>query len=88
MKQKNRDIFIKKLLHKSCYRGCKETDLIIGNFARNNIREMSDQELEEFANILEILDADIYDWFTRKKPIPEEYQSPLLSKLMNYNLHK
>ena len=88
MEQKNRAIFIKKLLHKSSYRGCKETDLIIGNFARENIMEMSDQELEEFANILEILDADIYDWFTRKKTIPEEHRSPLLLRLMNYNLHK
>ena len=45
---KSRQQFIKKLLYQSCNRGCKETDLIIGQFAKQNIANMSDSDLQVF----------------------------------------
>lgn len=87
MDAQNRRLFIKKLIYKSCYRGCKETDLIIGRFAKDNLEKMSDVELQEFSSILDMLDTDIYDWFTGKKNVPSKYQSETLSKLINYKLY-
>lgn len=83
-----RDLFIKKLLYKSCYRGCKETDLVIGSFAKENLPKMTDQELIEFGKIIELPDSDIYDWFTSKKPIPQNYNSELMQKLIKFELVK
>lgn len=88
MNNDQRQNFEKKLLYKSCYRGSKETDLIIGQFAKKNISKMSNKELEDFNNFLELPDGDIYDWYTQKKPIPDELKSDILLKLMNFDLQE
>ena len=85
MNIKNRDQFIKKLLYQSCNRGCKETDLIIGQFAKKNIEKMTDNELKIFAHILEQNDADLYDWYVKKKPVPEENLSTIMTKILNFD---
>ncbi|MDC0864631.1 succinate dehydrogenase assembly factor 2 [Rickettsiaceae bacterium] len=84
MKILNRELFIKKLLYQSCNRGCKETDLIIGNFAKNHIREMTDQELHMFQKILHLPDTNIYDWYTKKKSVPLEHSSEIMNKILNF----
>lgn len=81
---KSRNHLIKKLLYQSCNRGCKETDLIIGSFAKKYINQMSDEELLIFENILSFSDADIYDWYTHKKPLPDEYFSIIMDKLLKF----
>ena len=85
MNIKNRALFIKKLIYQSCNRGCKETDLIIGSFARKKVNEMSDLELKEFESILQLPDADIYDWYTGKKKPPKELLSPLMIQILEFN---
>lgn len=84
MEKIKREQMIKKLLYQSCNRGCKETDLIIGEFARNNLDKMTNQELDIFSNILQLPDADIYDWYTHKKPMPNEIDTPLMQRLLNF----
>jgi antitoxin CptB len=85
MNIKNRDQFIKKLLYQSCNRGCKETDLIIGQFAKKNIEKMTNNELKIFEHILEQNDADLYDWYVKKKPVPEENLSTIMTKILNFD---
>jgi antitoxin CptB len=80
----NRPQFIKKLLYQSCNRGCKETDLIIGQFAKLYVKEMNDEELQIFNKILQLTDADIYDWYTRKKTVPTEHKSQLMTQILNF----
>ncbi|MDG1437214.1 MAG: succinate dehydrogenase assembly factor 2 [Rickettsiaceae bacterium] len=80
----NRQKLIKKLLYQSCNRGCKETDLIIGKFAHLNLKKMSDCELEVFNEILGYSDADIYDWYTNKKPVPAQNSSDLMTQILNF----
>ena len=84
MNPSNRQQFIKKLLYQSCNRGCKETDLIIGQFAKQNIDKMSDSDLQIFDKILQMQDVDIYDWYTKKKPLPLENSSAIMSQILNF----
>lgn len=77
---------IKKLLYRSCNRGCKETDLIIGRFARKNLDKMTDEELDLFSELLELPDVDIYDWYIKKKPLPIEKSNSVITKLLNFTL--
>ncbi len=71
----DRETKIKKLLYQSWYRGCKETDKILGNFARENLHNLSDAEIEEFEAILKENDVDIYNWIAGKQAIPEEIKN-------------
>ncbi|RTK92638.1 MAG: succinate dehydrogenase assembly factor 2 [Rickettsiales bacterium] len=84
MNNKNRSNLIKRLLYQSCNRGCKETDLIIGNFAKQYLQNMDDQDLETFDAILQMNDADIYDWYTKKKDIPLEFMSQVMTRVMEF----
>ncbi len=79
-----RQKFIKKLLYQSCHRGCKETDLIIGKFAKAYIYEMNDTELQIFNQILQLPDSDIYDWYTRKKIVPIKNRSAIMTRILNF----
>jgi len=80
----NKQQIIKKLLYQSCNRGCKETDLIIGQFAKLHINKMNDAELQTFNQILQFADTDLYDWYTQKKPVPPENHSELMIKILNF----
>lgn len=66
-----REVFIKKLIYQSNNRGCKETDMILGNFSKMHLAQMSDEELKDYAHLLDQTDADIWDWFNRST-IPKE----------------
>ena len=85
MNIKNRDQFIKKLLYQGCNRGCKETDLIIGQFVKQNIEKMTDDELQIFEHILQQNDADLYDWYVKKKPVPEENLSTVMTQILKFD---
>jgi antitoxin CptB len=79
-----REQMIKKLLYQSCNRGCKETDLIIGEFAKENLYKMTDEEINLFSEILQLSDADIYDWYTKKKTLPKDISNSVIIQLLNF----
>ncbi len=83
-----REQMIKKLLYQSCNRGCKETDIIIGEFAKKNLDKMTDTEINLFSNILQLEDADIYDWYTKKKILPKEKLNSVIIQLLNFKPYK
>lgn len=77
---------VKKLLYQSWYRGCKETDKIIGYFAKRYIHELSDHELSELEEILSENDNDIYDWLSNKSPMPDRFQkNSVMLRLTKFN---
>ena len=75
---------IKKLMHRSGYRGFKEVDLILGGFAKAHAAELSETEFSQFENLLEEKDHDIFDWITGAQPTPSEFDTPLFSKLCSF----
>jgi antitoxin CptB len=75
----------KRLLYQSWYRGCKETDQIIGGYAKKHIEKMSDLELDELEEILAQNDNDLYDWLSNKKPMPEKMaKNSVMIKLKDF----
>ena len=74
----------KKLMFRSCHRGIKEMDIILGGFASQNLPSMSAKDLSTFQTILEIPDQLLFSWYMRREKIPQEYQSDLLNIILNY----
>lgn len=72
----------RRMLFRALHRGTKECDLIIGGFVRRNIAAFSEPELAELERILEMPDVDLTDWFTGRRPVPDEARGPLLDRLM------
>lgn len=54
----------KRLLFNSTHRGCKEMDIILGNFAIKFLSILSDSDLYAFLQILELDDSFLYKCFT------------------------
>lgn len=73
----------KKLYFRSCHRGIKEMDIIFSRFATEMLAEIPDSELEDYERILELPDTDLFAWATNRQILPENLNSPLLTKLLS-----
>ena len=52
--------YIKKLIYRSKYTGTRETDLLLGNFAKNYLEKLNDEELLSYQELLESGDPRIW----------------------------
>jgi antitoxin CptB len=76
----------KRLLYRSVYRGNKENDILLGQFARAHIAELSEAELDQYERLLSASDNDIYDWVAGKAVPPAESDTAVLRKLMAFRV--
>ena len=56
----NRTIFIKKLIYRSKYTGTRETDILLGNFADNHLKNLDDDDLLAYQDLLNSGDPRIW----------------------------
>ncbi len=75
-----RQDLVKKILYRSIHRGCKETDHLIGEFAKTNIDKFSDDELAIFKDFIVEDDLLIYDWILGKQEVKAVYDD-LVAKI-------
>jgi antitoxin CptB len=76
----------KRLLYRSVYRGNKENDILLGQFARAHIAEFGAAELDQYERLLNAGDSDIFDWLTGKEAVPPEADTPVLRRLMAFRV--
>jgi len=76
----------KRLLYRSVYRGNKENDILLGQFARAHIQSFGAAELDQYERILEAGDNDIFDWISGQAAVPTEADTPVLRKLMAFRV--
>lgn len=75
------EVKAKRLIYQSFYRGCKETDIILGDFAKAHLKDLSTGELELFEKLLEEDDKKIFNWFTEVEALPKEHQNSVTEKI-------
>lgn len=80
----NKSTVLKRLNYKSCHRGCKETDILLGNFAKYYLYLLNNEELSEYERLLELDDIYIYNWFIKNSPLPITFNTSLLYKINEY----
>ena len=73
----------KRLKMRSMRRGIKEMDLILKSFADLNLNSMSEQELENFENLLLENDQDLYQWSTDQVDPKKEFVD-LIQDIKNF----
>lgn len=74
----------KRLIFRSWHRGTKEMDLLMGSFADKYVPGFTQAELQEYTQILELSDPDLYDWITGQKEAPANIESPLFARLKGH----
>lgn len=76
----------KRLLYRSTYRGNKENDILLGQFARAHLPEFGALELDQYERLLAVGDNDIYDWVSGKVEVPADQDSAVVRKLLAFRV--
>jgi antitoxin CptB len=77
---------LKRLRYRSWHRGCKETDIILGNFADERLPGLSSEQLDLYERFLEENDNDIWNWLTGKSTPETDQYRPLIDLLKEYGI--
>ena len=80
----DKQLLLKKILYRAKYRGCKETDFILGNFFANNANDLEQFDLNLCEEFLDEDDLLIYDWIISKDDFPKKYQK-IISSIRNFH---
>ena len=79
------DARIRRLKFRSWHRGIKEMDLILGHFADTVLETLSPAELDQYETLIEAEDTSLYNWVTGREATPEEFDTPLLTRIRTFN---
>jgi antitoxin CptB len=76
----------KRLLFRCWHRGTKELDLIVGRFADAHLAGLSDSELTELEQILDVPDPELYAALTGEAPTPSGVAASMLQKIKSFRV--
>lgn len=74
----------RRILYRCWHRGIREMDLVLGQFAEDNIADLSEEQLDELETIMAEEDQDLIQMVTGASPIPEKFRTPLFEKIISY----
>ncbi|KAF0853057.1 mitochondrial CII assembly factor 2 (SdhAF2) [Andalucia godoyi] len=75
----------KRVLYRARKRGTLESDLIIGTFANQYLKELTPAELNDFEKLLDEDDPYVYKWIMKQEVVPEKYNTPLMQRLQAHS---
>jgi antitoxin CptB len=75
----------KQLIFRSWHRGTREMDLIMGSFADKYVPEFNVADLDQYEELLQNSDPDLYDWISGRKEVPANIRNDLIEKLLTHN---
>ena len=79
-----RTVRLKRLKYQSWHRGTKEMDLIFGHFANQEMEGLSEEELQQFEALLDVLDTTAYNWICGVEATPAEFDTPLFKRICSF----
>jgi antitoxin CptB len=65
----------------------RETDLIMGRFADSALTDLTDTELSEFEQLIEVPDRDLLAWVTGEAAVPDGFDTALFRRLRAFHLN-
>ena len=75
----------KRLLFRCWHRGTREMDLILGRFADAEIGTLTDQEIAQLEQLIEVPDPDLYAALTGSVPPAAEYATRLFDRIKSFS---
>jgi antitoxin CptB len=77
----------RRLIYRSLYTGMKETDILLGAFARAHLPELDEAGLDQYERLLGLnQDPQLYAWAIGRDPVPAEYDNEVMALLKNFKL--
>lgn len=78
----SREKRIRRLIHRSSYTGTKETDRLLGAFARGHLGDLDEAGLDAYEEMLELGDPAIWGYASGALEPPADLQNPVLDRLI------
>ncbi len=75
---------IRRLIYQASYTGMKETDLLLGHFAKTHLPDLGDSDLTDFENLLQAGDQQIYAWVMGNDPLPDTYNTSVFHLIKQF----
>jgi len=75
----------RRLLLRAWRRGVREMDLIVGRFADACIDKFDPTELDQFEQLIEVSNAELYAWIVGNEVIPAVHDTPVLRQLIAFH---
>ena len=83
--QETRQARVRRLIYRSSYTGMKETDLLLGQFAKLHLASLDDIELDQYEALLEAGDPSIFAWVRGDEAVPAEFDTRVLALISDFN---
>ncbi|MEM9106829.1 MAG: succinate dehydrogenase assembly factor 2 [Pseudomonadota bacterium] len=74
----------RRILFRAWHRGIREMDLILGQFADQNIDQLTDEQLDTLETLMAVDDRDLVQWVTGELPVPTEYDTDIFRRVCDY----
>ncbi len=74
----------KRLLFRSWHRGTREADLLLGSFAEQHLAGFSPGQTDDYESLLDLDDADLFDWIAGRSTPPPERETEVLRLLIAF----
>jgi antitoxin CptB len=71
----------RRLLFRAWHRGIREMDLVLGQFADNELAGIDGADLDEFEAILGEDDNDLFTWICGKAETPQHLKTTLFRRI-------
>jgi antitoxin CptB len=84
----DREVRRRRIRFRAWHRGIREMDLVMGGFADAALAGMSDDELDQFEQLLDLPDPQVFAWVVGIEPVPPGEDVPLLAKLRAFRVHE
>lgn len=79
------DVRRRKLLFRCWHRGTREMDLLLGRYADRHVADLTGADVEALEFLLEAQDAELFAWITGGKPVPAEYDLPIMTAIRDFH---
>lgn len=80
-----REVKTARLVYQSRKRGILESDLLLSRFAKKHLSTLTDRQLDEYDQLLDEPDWDIYYWATKNydvTPLPDRWKDSDVLKML------
>ena len=74
----------KRLKFRSWHRGTREMDLLMGSFADRYVMTFTENQLDQYEELLNCEDPDLYNWMIGKEKPPQEQECEVLALLLTH----
>lgn len=72
-----------KILYKSSKRGCRELDLLLGNFAKEMIFILSEEDFNDYKRVVSMEDPELYQYLVNgERP---KYCNSIIEKILEFS---